>query len=885
MSLARRVTNLFSRRKIHQDIQDELQAHLGMRTEDNIVAGMPAEEARRDAVLRFGNPAALHEQVVAADASLTLESIAADVRYGLRQLRAAPGFAVTSILILGVAIGGCTAIFSAVKPILLDSLPYPNARQIMMIWEMGGNSLPSDVTFGTFQGLTQQARSFDSLAVMKPWQPTIKPMTSGTDRPERFEGQRVSAGYFRTLGAAPILGADFRREDDRLHGPDLVILSDALWRRRFAADRSIVGKQVRLDDDLYTVAGVMPASFENVLAPAAELWAPLQYDSSLPFDGREWGHHLRMIGRLRPGVTAKRAENELAVILRTLVQINAKGYASSGGPPKGMIVHALQSDLTQSVKPALLAVFGAMFLLLLMACVNVTNLLLERGGQRSVEFAMRAALGAAQSRLVRQLLTESLLLATFGSIFGMMVAIAGVRTLVWLSPDGLPRVDAIRVDTTVFLFALGITTCIGILVGLVPALQVAGRDLQNVTRQSSRSTIGGRHWTRRGLVTVEVSLATMLLVGTGLLLRSMQHLFAVDPGFSTSHLLTMEVQNSSQRQNDAARLRFLTQAALAARAVPGVVAAAFTDQLPLNGDFIVYGIEFAREHNPLGDTAVRYAVTPGYLETMHIPLRAGRVLSDHDTMGSRLAVVINESFAKRKFGAQDPVGQRVRVGVDVGHTDRPWGTIVGVVGNVKQASLALGDADSFYVSTAQWALPDPSQTLVVRTRDDAAGLVPAIREAIWSVDGDEAIVRVAKMRDMVNASEAQRHFVLILFAAFAVVGLLLAATGIYGVLAGSVSERTREIGVRSALGASRGNILSLVMGQGMTVTLGGILVGLAAAVLASRALAMLLFGVGSFDVVTYASVAALLLLVAAIACFVPAYRALSVNPVEALRAE
>jgi putative ABC transport system permease protein len=881
MSLARRVTNLFFRRKIHQDIRDEIHAHLGMRTEDNIAAGMPADEARRAAVLHFGNPSALQEQVVGADAALTLESVAADVRYGFRQLRTAPGFAITSILILAVAIGGCTAIFSAVKPILLDPLPYPGARQIMMIWEMGGDRLPSDVTFGTFQGLAQQSHSFDAVAVMKPWQPTM----IGTDRPERFEGQRVSADYFRALGVSPLLGRDFLREDDRLHGSNLVILSDALWRRRFDGDRSIVGKQVRLDDELYTVAGVMPATFENVLAPAAELWAPLQYDSSLPFDGREWGHHLRMIGRLRPGITAKRAENELAVILSTLVQINAKGYDSSGGPPKGMIVHALQSDLTQSVKPALLAVFGAMLLLMLMACVNVTNLLLERGAQRSAEFAMRAALGAAQSRLLRQLLTESLLLAVFGSIFGIMIAVAGIRALVWLSPDGLPRVHAIGVDFTVFLFALGITTCIGILVGLVPALQVAGRDLQSVTRQSSRSTVGGRHWMRCGLVAVEVSLATVLLVGTGLLLRSMQHLFAVDPGFSTAHLLTMEVQNSSHQQDDAARLRFLSQAALAARAVPGVVDAAFTDQLPLSGDFIVYGIEFAQDRNPLGDTAVRYAVTPGYLETMHIPLRSGRVLSQNDTIGAPLAVVINESFARHKFGSQDPIGQRVRVGVDVGRNDRPWGTIVGVVGNVKQASLGLGDADSFYVATAQWALPDPAQTLVVRTRDDAAALVPAIREAIWSVDGDEAIVRVARMRDLITASEAQRHFVLILFTAFALVGLLLAATGIYGVLAGSVSERTREIGVRSALGASRSNILSLVMRQGMTVTLGGILVGLTAAMVASRALAALLFGVRSFDLLTYASVAVLLLLVAAIACFLPAYRAMSVNPVEALRAE
>jgi putative ABC transport system permease protein len=880
MSLSRRIANLFSRPTVDREIKDEFLAHLGMRIEDNIASGMSAEEARRDAVLRFGNPTVLNEQVAGADAALGLESVLADVRYGLRQLRGSPGFASTSILILALAIGGCTAIFSAVKPILLDPLPYPHARQLMMLWEMRTDGQPSDVTFGTFQGIAERTRSFDTMAVMKPWQPTMM----GTDRPERFEGQRVSANYFRTLGVSPVLGRDFQPPDDRLHGPNLVILSDGLWRRRFAGDRSIVGQQVRLDDNLYTVAGVMPRWFENVLAPSAELWAPLQYDPSLPVDGREWGHHLRMIGRLRRAASRQQAGNELSVILHTLAQMNAKGYDSSGGPPSGMIVNELQSDLTQAVRPALLAVLGAMMLVLLIACVNVTNLLLARGAQRSAEFAMRAALGAAQGRLVRQLLTESLLLAMLGGAFGMVIAVAGMQVLAVLGASELPRVSAMRIDSTVFLFALGITTLIGILVGLVPALQVAHRNL--LSGQSSRHTAGGRHWTRGILVVVEVSLAAVLLVSTGLLLRSMQHLFAVDPGFNTSHLLTMQVQGAGHRfDDDAARLRFFTQALRAAREVPGVRAAAFTDQLPLSGDFAVYGIEFAKDNNPVGDSAIRYAVTPGYIETMHIPLRRGRAVDENDTAGSPVAVLINESFAKRKFHGQDPIGQRVRVGDDVGRADRPWGAIVGVVGNVKQASLALGDADAFYVSTEQWARVDHTQSLVVRTRDDAAALAPAIREAIWSVDNDQAIVRVARMDDLVAASEVQRRFVLVLFEAFALVGLVLAATGIYGVLSGSVSERTREIGVRSALGASRGNILALVIRQGMTFTLFGVLLGLSGAAVVSRAIAALLFGVSSFDPVTYASVAALLICVSGIACFLPARRAVSVNPVEALRAE
>jgi predicted permease len=882
MSLPRRIANLFSRSKVEREIDDELHSHIEMRIEDNKSGGMSPEEARRDALLRFGNPMVIKERAASADAALELDSIWADIRFAFRQLTRSPGFAWTSILILGLGIGACTAIFSAVKPILIDSLPYPHAKQIMMIWEMREAGGPMAVTFGTFHGVEERSRSFSAMAVLKPWQPTMV----ATDRPERFEGQRVSADYFRTLGVSPLLGRDFKASDDRFQGPHLVILSNGLWRRRFAGDRSIIGQQVRLDGDLYTVVGVMPSSFENVLAPSAQLWAPLQYDPSLPADGREWGHHLRMVGRLRERVSRVQAESELTAILRTLAQINAKGYDSSGGAPGGMMVNELQHDLTQGVRPALMAVLGAVFLVLLIASVNVTNLLLARGAQRQAEFAMRAALGAARGRLIRQLLTESLVLAALGAAFGMVVAVVGVQALVALSPPGLPRVSAIRVDGMVFLFALAITTLIGVVVGLVPALQASRRDLQTGMRQSSRRTTGGRRWANRILVVTEVSLAAVLLVCTGLLLRSMQHLFAVDPGFDSSHLLTMQVQESGHKfDSDTATPRFFKQALEQVRRVPGVISAGFTVQLPLSGDQEVYGVEFEGKNNPNGEPALRYAVTPGYIETMHIPLRRGRLLNEHDDAGAPVAVLINESFANLKFPGQNPIGQRVRVGPDVGHEDKPWATVVGVVGNVKQQSLAMGDENAFYISTAQWPWADNAQSLVVRTRGDAAALAPAIRDAIWSVDKDQPIVRVATMYNLLATSEAERHFVLMLFEAFALVGLVLAATGIYGVLSGSVSERTREIGVRSALGASRASILALVVRRGMAMTVLGVLVGLSGAVAASYAIAAMMFGISRFDPVTYVGVAALLIFVSGAACFIPARRAASVNPVEALRAE
>ncbi len=882
MSIFRRVSNLLFRSKVEREIEAELRSHLDMRTEDNIAAGMTEAQARRDALLKFGNPTVVQERVTGADAALALDSIWADIRFALRQLRRSPGFAVTSIIILALGIGASTAIFSAVKPILLDPLPYPHAGRVTMLWEMRRDGSPMNPTFGTFHGLQERSRSFEAMAAMKPWQPAL----TGTGQPERLEGQRVTADYFRVLGLEPQLGRNFQALDDTFQGPNVVILSDRFWQRHFSGDQSIVGRQVRLDDNLFTVIGVMPRVFDNVLAPGAELWAPLQYNPSLPADGREWGHHLRMVGRLRAGVSRVRAQSELSVFLHAMAQLYAKGYDSSGGAPDGMLVDSLQSDLTQGVRPALLAVLGAVMLVLLIACVNVTNLLLARGAQRTAEFAMRAALGAARKRLIRQLLTESLLLAILGGVLGIFVAAAGVRALVALSPPGLPRVNAIGVDGGVFLFAFGVTTLIGLVVGLFPALQTARGDLHPGMEQGSRRTAGGRQWMRRILVVAEVALAMVLLVSAGLLLRSMQRLFSIDPGFDPSHLITMQVQESGHRfDNDAAALRFFEQALDAVRQVPGIVSAGFTVQLPLSGDYDVYGVQTERDGSLKGDGALRYVVTPGYIETMHIPLRSGRLLNDRDTTGAPVTVLINESMARRRFAGVNPIGQRVRIGPDIGHADKPWATIVGVVGNVKQASLALDDEDAFYVSTRQWPWAENVLSLVARTRGNAAAMAPAVRNAIWSVDRDQPIVRVATMESLVGSSEAQRHFVLILFEAFALVGMVLAATGIYGVLSGGVNERTRELGVRAALGASRGNILALVMRQGMALTVLGVVIGICGAFAASGLIATLLFGTSRLDPVTYFAVIALLIAVSGVACFVPARRAASVNPVDALRAE
>jgi putative ABC transport system permease protein len=802
-----------------------------------------------------------------------------DVRYALRQLRKSPGFTCAAVVILGLGIGATTAIFSALNPILFEPLPYPHASRILMIWDTGDDGERIPQTFHTYQEVAERSRSFEAVAVMKAWQPTV----IGADQPERIEGQQVSAGYFRALGVAPAMGRDFLPADDVSNGPKVVILSNGLWRRRFGEDSTILGRQIRLDDGTFTVIGVMPGGFDNVLSPAAEAWSPLQYDRGniVSPDTREWGHHLRMIGRLRAGASQTQARSDLAWIASTPVpEFPRPRWASLA---RGLIVNSLQDDVTRGVKPALLAVFGAAVLVLLMACVNVTNLVLARGVQRRGEFAMRSALGAAVPRLIRQLITESLLLAVLGGSFGLIVTQAGIQALLALSPPDLPRVNAIRIDGVVFAFAFGVTLLTGLIVGLIPARRGARKDLQLELQHSSQRMAGGSQLTRRAFVVAEVALALVLTTSAGLLLRSLSRLLSVPPGFNAAHLLTMQVQTYGSKYDDAAVCRqFFAQALEAVRHVPGVSSADFTSQLPLSGDSEAYGAQFEEDNPEAAYPAFRYSVTPGYFATAGVPLRRGRLLDAHDIAGTPRAAVLSESLAKRRFPNQDPIGKRVQLG---GGSNSPLYTVVGVVGDVKQMSLGLDESDAVYTTTEQWRWADGTLSLVVRSRGDAAALVPAIKNAVWSVDKEQPIVRVALMDDLVAASAAERRFVLILFEAFGLVALALAATGVYGVLAGSVTERTREIGVRAALGASRGSIVGLVLRQGMTLIGIGVGVGLIGAAAASQAIAALLFGVSRLDPLTYAGVVLLLAAVTAIACSVPAWRAAKVDPMVALRYE
>jgi putative ABC transport system permease protein len=867
-----------NRRGADQEIADEVEGYREQAVAELVASGLSPDEARRAVRLELGNITAVREEVRSYGWENAIGTLFADLRYAARRLRKSPAFTTVSVLTLALGIGASTAIFSAVNPILFEPLPYPHAERIMMIWDVfkGGRE---DVTFHTYRELAARSRGFEALTVMQPWQPTM----TGADQPERFDGQNVSWRYFHVLGVKPAIGRDFQETDDRFRGPRVTILSDGLWRRRFGGDSAIVGRQVTLDDNLYTVIGVMPGAFENVPAPAVELWSPLQYDSQniTNFDTGEWGHHLQMMGRVQPGLRADQARQELGLIARTPVpEFPRPAWASL---QDGFIVNSLQGEITRGIKPALLAVLGAVVLVLLIACVNVTNLLLARGAQRRGELAMRAALGAGQSRLIRQLLTESLLLATLGGALGMVVAEMGVRALVALSPPGLPRVNAIAVDSAVLAFALGITTLIGLVAGLIPAMHASRDDLAAGMQPSSRRSAGpdrADSWTRRALVVTEVAFAVVLLVSAGLLLRSLQRLFAVAPGFNAAHLLTMQVQESGHRyDSDGARRQFFTQALEAALRVPGVDSAAFTSLLPLssemNGEY-GFQVENGDRHG-----VFRYVVTPQYFETMGIPLRRGRLLDAHDDEGSPPAVLISESLAGSAFAGRDPVGMRVHIGPP----NRPWYIVAGVVGDVEQTSLAEARPQAVYITPAQSWFADSEMSLVVRGRGEATALVPGIKSAIWSVDKDQPILRAAAMDQLLAASESERRFTMIVFEAFALAALVLSAVGIYGVLSGSVAERTREIGVRSALGASRGVILALVIRQGMTLTGLGVLIGLGGAAAATQAIATLLFGVSRLDPITYLGVIGLLAAVSAIACWAPAWRAARVDPSITLRAD
>jgi putative ABC transport system permease protein len=877
--LSRGVRALVKRDATDRDIADEVEDFFDRAVAAHLEMGLSLDQARRAARLEVGNPRAIRDEVRSYGWQHAVETIAADIRYGARQLRAAPAFTGVAILTLALGLGATAAIFSVLRPILLAPLDYPEPNRVVAIVEARADGARTDGTFGMYRWLAERSRSLESIAVVKAWQPTV----TGVDQPERPVGLRVTASYFHTLGVPPSIGRAFTADEDQAGGTNVVVLSDSLWRRRFARDPSVLGREIVLDERTYTIVGVMPPSFEDALTPGAELWAPLQYAMS---QGRAWGHHLRTIARVRADVTTALAADEIQTLGHlALTELHPVTYARH----VDFLVARLGDEMVRDVKPTLLIVAAAVGLLLVIACVNVTTLLIARGIHRRAEFALRIALGAGRGRLIRQLLTESWLLAALGGVAGIFVAEIGVRALVAIGPAGVHRFDAMRVDAAVFAFAFSLAAIVGSGIGLVAAVQAVHGDPQRSLQHGSPRIAGGLRRARGALVVVEVALALMLLIGSGLLLRSLLRLFGVPPGFDPAHVVTVQVAASGRRFDQPEALSaYFDEALEAVRRVSGVVSAGFTSQLPLSGDRDEYGVRFDRDAGDdpkaiqQGFNTFRYGVSPRYLETMRLPIVRGRAFDERDRAGALPVAIISASLVKLKFDSPDAaLGRRLQIGP----TDAPFYTIVGVVGDVKQLSLTGDTAAAIYTPAAQWFSPDRVMSFAIRASGDAAALTPAVRQAIWSVDPNQPIVRAATMDELVAAACADRRFAVVVFEAFAVAALLLAAAGIYGVLAGRVAERTREIGIRSVLGASRWMIVEGVVRDGLRLTAAGVVGGLIGAAAATPAISLLLFGVSPLDPLTYCCVVATLLLVALAACAVPAWRAAQIDPTIALKAE
>lgn len=868
---------LIGRPRADDDLADEV-AHFLREAEADLVArGSTPEEARRSVRLRYGDGLAAREDVRSYFWESAVESVASDLRLALRRLARDPGFTVVALLTLGIGVGAATAIYSAVRPVLLEPLPYPDADALVDLALRGQEGVTTPVAFGTHLEFVARNRSFSALAVSRPWQATL----GGDGEPLLLAGRRVSASFLDVLGVAPARGRAFEPDEDRPGGPDVILLSDRLWRDRLGADPSILGSTLPIDGRPFTVVGIMPPDFVDVAAPAAQAWALLQYDPAPgTFDSREWGLHLTLTGRLRSGVDPDAARGSLA------------GLAANPDPAfprpewaslsNGVQVRGLREAATADVRPTMLVLAGAMGLLMLATCANLSILMIARGARRQGEFAMRVALGAGRRRLLRYVLTEGLLLALLGGGLGVVVAGLGLEVIMAANPEVLAERGGARLDPAALAFALGLSVGVGVLFSLLPGLPgVVGRP--SPLGGSVRGSVRRSRSTRHSLVVAEVALAAALLVGAGLLVRSTQRVFAEPPGFDPGGALVMQVQGTSLERGDAAIHRFFDDATRAVASLPGVRAVTTTSQLPLSGDADVYGA--AQDEADVAEgsrgNAFRYVVGPDYFDVMGIRILQGRALQTTDGEDAPRVVVLSRTLARTLFGDADPLGRGVRIGPPIG---APF-TVVGVADDVKQTALSAAPAAGAYVTAPQWHWADRVRWFVVDAPGDPAEVFEAARRAVWSVDPGQPIVRSQAFPDMVAASEARRRLVLVVLSAFAAAAAALATVGLYGVLAGSVSERAHELGVRAALGASRGEVRALVLRQGLALTGAGLVAGLVGAALSSALLATLLFGVSRLDPVTYLAVAALLGGTAAVACWVPAWRAGRVDPRTALRAD
>jgi putative ABC transport system permease protein len=814
-----------------------------------------------------------------------METLGQDLKYGMRTLGKNPGFTAVAVLTLALGIGANTAIFSVVNGILLRSLPYKNPGQLVKLWgKFDKAGIPKNwISEPEWWDLQEANQVFSDLAAYSPTDGANAISSSG--EPVRVAARSATASLFPLLGVEAARGRAFTPDEDQPGRNRVVVLSDGAWKTLYGADPNLMGKSVRIDAQTYTIVGVLPAGFN--FGGRIDVWMPLGLDRAHPDDRGD--HNDEVVGRLKPGITLTQASAEIAALAARLDRTYPDFYRDQGF---GMFLVPLREEVVGDVRPALLTLLGAVGLVLLIACGNIANLLLARATAREKEIAIRAALGADRWRLSRQLLTESVLLALCGGGLGLLMAFWAVDAMHSLAREILPRLAEVRVDPVALGFAFGVSVLTGLLFGLAPALHFASSQPQSNLTSEARgaSASAGRQRFRNALVVSEIALSLLLLICAGLLLRSFDHLLKVSPGFNTDRVLSMQLSLPETKYKDGSSIcAFYRRLLERVRALPGVEFAGAVHNLPLSGSYSSGGvtIEDTAVTDVLRDPRTHRAyleadwrpTTPGYFEAMRIPLVEGRLFTDADDAQAPLVTIVDIDFANRFWPGQDPIGKRV---VAVG---REWRTIVGVVGHVKHYALNVKGREQIYFPQNQSDFNIRDMFLVARTSGDPAALTNAIRQEVMRLDPEQPVYAVKTMEELLDASVAQPRLNLFLLGLFAGLALLLAAVGIYGVLAYSVTQRTREIGIRLALGAEPSDALMLVVRQGLALALTGIALGLAGSLLITRFISTLLFGVTPTDPFTYAAVSGLLLMVALAASYIPALRATRVDPIVALRYE
>jgi len=881
-TLASRTRAWLSPRAVDQDFASELDSHLAMLIDENIRRGMSPEEARRAARIRLGGVTQLKETNRELRSLPVIETFLQDARYAIRMLRKNPGFTAVAILTLALGIGANTAIFSVVYAVLLKPLPYANPNQLVSAFQANiQEGVPEDGTsYPNFEEWRAQNHVFSDLSTINFHQLTL----TGSGEPSVVNTCVVTPQHFALLDVKPLQGRIFYPDDGKQGAPPVVILSENLWRGALGADPKIVGSSITLDKRPFTVVGIMPAAFRSpFINNAQDVWIPLVQDPLFgSWMARRGGHWLPVFGRLKPGVSLAQAQAEMDTISERL----ASEFPAEN---KGWTVRLvpMQKEIVGDVRTALLVLLGAVGLVLLIACANIANLLLTRATSRSKEIAVRTALGAGRSRIIRQLLSETAVLGLLGGVVGIALAYWGVRALSSLLPDNLPQLNAIRVDNFVLVFALALSAIASVAFGLVPALFASKSDIQASLREgSSRSgESGNRRRARSFLAAAEIALAMVLLVAAGLLLRSFSKLTSVSPGFDAQHIVKAEVslpqfQYSRPEQWTA----FSDQLLAGIRAQPGLQDSAIAIPVPIADGFINLAFEIVGvpPASPSDSRLANYvSVSPNYFRVMGIPLLSGRLFNQQDIADAPRVTLISKALAQRYFPNQDPIGKQLNFGfppnADVSRE------IIGIVGDVRDKSLGDAPAPMMYVPFSQ--APFWGANLVVKSTLSTSAVATSIRQQVQKIDKDLPVTDVEKLPDLLDASVSQQRFRTFLLGLFAAMALILAATGIFGVISYSVSRRTNEIGIRVALGASRSTILRMILRETLILAAVGLAVGLPCALAASHLIGHMLFGVSANDPVTLAAVAFTLAAVAALAGFVPARRAMQVDPMVALRHE